>query len=107
MVRVLERVLGGETIKPDCMNTTSVVINAHRYSINVGRSGTVTNSQLDAAGNQMVVQGETSKQAVLATPMPLARARLGGDRNRAVVRDLGDVITGRADMGIEDIGPTP
>lgn len=103
MVRVLDRALGGQTIEATSAGTTSVVINDNRYSITVGTGASVSNSQLNTAGNQLVVQAETSKEDVLATAMTLVRAGLTGDWNEAAARDLGEVIDSRADIGIEDV----
>lgn len=103
MVRVLDRALGGQTIEPGSTSTTSIVINNNPYSINIGAGASVSDSQLNTAGDQMVVQAESSKEDVLATAMTLVRAGLTGDWNEAAARDLGEVIDGRADIGIEDI----
>jgi hypothetical protein len=103
MVRVLDRALGGQTIEAGSAAATLIVINNNPYSINIGDAASVSNSQLNTAGNQMVVQAETSKEDVLATAMTLVRAGLTGDWNDAAARDLSEVIDGRADIGIEDI----
>lgn len=103
MVRVLDRALGDQTIEAGSGGTTSVVINDNRYSISVGAEASVSNSQLNTAGNQLVVQAETSKEDVLATAIALVRAGLTGDWNDAAARDLGEVIDSRADIDIEDV----
>jgi hypothetical protein len=103
MVRVLERALGGQAIEVGSSAATSIVINDNRYSISVGPGASVSGSQLNTAGNQLIVTAETSKDDVLATVMALVRAGLTGDWNEAAARDLGDVIDGRADIDIEDI----
>jgi hypothetical protein len=103
MIAVLDRALGGQSVEARAGNTTSVIINDNRFAIQVGEGASVANSQLNTAGNQMVVQAESSKEDVLATAMTLVRAGLSGDWNEAAARELSELIESRSDISIEDV----
>jgi hypothetical protein len=103
MAKVLDRALGGQAVEAGSGSTTSVVITDNRNAIQLGEGASIVNSQANTAGNQMVVQAESSKEDVLATAMALVRAGLTGDWNEAAVRDLGQIIEGRSDITIEDV----
>ena len=76
MAKVLDRALGGKTIEASAPSPTTLIINDHSHSINIGAGATVTDSQLNT-GNQLIVQSDTAKDAVLAAVETLVRAALG------------------------------
>jgi hypothetical protein len=103
MVGVLDRALGGVSVDAGLGNTTSVVINDNRFAIQVGPGASVSSSQFNTAGNQIVVQTESSKKDVLAVARALVRAGLSGDWNAAAARDLSQLVDARSDISIEDV----
>jgi hypothetical protein len=103
MVKSLDRALGGLAVEPGAGTSTSVVINDHRYSIQIGEGASVSSSQINTAGNQMTIQPQSSKDDVLATTVALVRAGLAGGWNEAAALDLSRVIDARDDIDIEDV----
>jgi hypothetical protein len=103
MANVLERALGGKSVESEVTSTTSVVITDNRYAINIGDHAQVSESQLNTAGSQLVIQADASKVDVLAAISVLVRGGLTGDWNEAAAGDLGQVIDARQDITIEDV----
>lgn len=103
MALVLDRTLGGKTVERERSVVTSLVINDNRHAIQIGDHAQVTASALNAGGNQLVIQANTSKHDVLAAVSALVRDGLACEWNAEAARDLNKVIDARADVTIEDV----
>lgn len=98
---VLDRALGGKTVEADLPFAPTLVYTDN--SIHIGGQAQVTDSQLNTAGNQLVIQETTSKHELLAVVSALVRSGLAGHWNEGAARELAQAIDSRADITIEDV----
>lgn len=101
---VIERAVGGRSIKRDKAAHATVVINDNRYQVNLSGRAQIKNSNLNVGdGTQINVNVEASKGDLLAAVEAVVRAGLADDWNEDAARDLASIVDGRDDIDLNDV----
>jgi hypothetical protein len=82
---------------------SSITINDNRYSISVGGSATLSGSNLNAGGVQLVVSDDAPSEAILEAVSALVRSALVGSVDPGALAALGAVVEGRDDVDHDDV----
>jgi hypothetical protein len=99
----IDRAVGGKTVRREAPQPTTLVINDHRYSMNLGPGARIELSNVSLGGTQIVVDVSVDKGDVLAAVETLVRAGLGGEWDATAARELAKVIDERRDVSVGDV----
>jgi hypothetical protein len=99
----IERAVGRKSVRREAAQLTTLVINDHRYSINLGPGARIESSNLSVGGIQVVVDLTVDKGDVLAAVETMIRAGLAGEWNATAARELANVIDERSDVTMDDV----
>lgn len=102
IAEAIESAIGGRRPVADA-GTTTLVINDNRYSLSLGAGAQITGSNVNVGGAQINVQGNASKDEVLAAAAALVRSGLAGHWNSEAATELARVIDTRDDITFSDI----
>jgi hypothetical protein len=101
---VIERSLGGQTLREEIPVPTTIVIGGKNYQLNVAEGASVVNSNLQLGeGTQIVTNAGADKQDVLLAVEAIVRAGLAGDWSDEAAKDLATLIDSRSDLDYEDV----
>jgi hypothetical protein len=101
---VIERAVGGRSVKRGEGATTLVFADNRRYEVRLARGAQITNSNLNLGdGTQVNINLEASKEDVMAAIEVILRAGLTGEWNEDAARELASVIESRNDVDFEDV----
>ena len=101
---VIERALGGKTLREETRVPTTIVIGGNNYQLNVGDGASIVNSNLNVGeGTQIVATADADKQDVLLAVEAIVRAGLAGDWNDEAAKELAALVDSRADLDYEDV----
>lgn len=103
LAEAIDSAIGGFTPRSSPAPST-IVINDHRYSINMAGESAIVNSTLNVGeGAQIAVASDAIRTDVLAAVEVIVRAALVGEWNPEAVGDLARLIDERDDVGFEDV----
>jgi hypothetical protein len=101
---VIDRAVGGHSLKRDEAVTTLVFADNRRYEVRLGRGAQIHNSNLNVGeGMQVNVDLKAREDDILAAVESILRAALAGDWNEEAARDLASVIDSRDDIDLDDV----
>jgi hypothetical protein len=102
--KVIERAIGGITLKEEGRVVTTIVIGGNNYQLNVGAGASIVNSNLNVGeGTQIVATADADKQDVLLAVEAIVRAGLAGDWNDEAAKELAALVDSRSDLDYEDV----
>lgn len=105
LAAAIDRAIGAAELKPEVARTVTLAFQDNRrYEVNLSGGSRIENSRLNLGeGMQINVEAAASKEDVLAALEALLRGGLEGKWNGDAVAQLGGVIDGRGDVGVDDV----